>query len=105
MEESPFILKAFEIIASAGSAKSLLMEALAAAKAGNITEAERLCEEADKMLLDAHHMQTALLQEEAAGTTHELGLIIVHSQDHLMTTMLLKDMMGYIIELYRRTTT
>jgi len=103
MEESPLILKSFEIIATAGAGKSLLMEALAEAKAGNIEKAEELCAEADKLLLDAHHAQTALLQEEAGGQSHDIGLITVHSQDHLMTTMLLKDMIEYIIELYRRT--
>jgi len=103
MEESPLVLKAFEIIATAGSSKSLLMEALAEAKAGNIAEAERLCTEADALLLESHHVQTALLQAEAGGVNHDIGLITVHSQDHLMTTMLLKDMILYIIELYRRT--
>ncbi|MFN3633652.1 PTS lactose/cellobiose transporter subunit IIA, partial [Exiguobacterium profundum] len=28
--------------------------------------------------------------------------IMVHGQDHLMTTMLLRDMMQHMIELYRR---
>jgi len=103
MEESPLVLKAFEIIATAGTSRSLLMEALAEAKEGNIDKAESLCTEADTLLLEAHHAQTALLQEEAGGKTHDVGLITIHSQDHLMTTMLLKDTILYIIELYRRT--
>lgn len=103
MQESPLILKSFEIISTAGTAKSLLMQALAAAKSGDIDEAEKLAAEADEMILQSHHIQTALLQAEAGGENNEIGLITVHSQDHLMTTMLLKDMIEYIIELYRRT--
>lgn len=104
MEESPLILKSFEIISTAGTAKSMLMQALKEAKDGNIDEAEKLVKEADEMLLQSHHIQTALLQAEAGGENNQIGLITVHSQDHLMTTMLLKDMIEYIIELYRRTT-
>jgi len=104
MQESPLILKSFEIISTAGTAKSLLMQALKAAKDGDIDEAEKLAKEADEMILQSHHIQTALLQAEAGGESNDIGLITVHSQDHLMTTMLLKDMIEYIIELYRRTT-
>lgn len=104
MEESPLVLQSFQIISTAGTAKSILMQALAAAKSGALEEAENLVNEASEMLLESHHIQTSLLQAEASGLQHDLGLITVHSQDHLMTTMLLKDMMDYIIELYRRTT-
>lgn len=103
VQESPITLKSFEIIATAGTAKSFLMEALKAAKDGNIEEAEKLTKDAEEMLLQSHHVQTALLQAEARGESNDIGFISVHAQDHLMTTMLLKDMMVYMIELFKRT--
>ena len=103
VQESPITLKSFEIISTAGTAKSMLMEALREAKEGNIETAEDLVKQAEEMLLQSHHVQTELLQAEARGEDNEIGFISVHAQDHLMTTMLLKDMMGYIIELYVRT--
>lgn len=103
MNESPLVLKSFEIISTAGTAKSMLMEALRLAKEGKIEEAKKMTKDAEEMLLQSHRIQTELLQAEAQGAQNELGLITVHSQDHLMTTMLLKDMMEYIVELYDRT--
>lgn len=105
IQESPLTLKSFEIISTAGTAKSMLMQALHAAKTGQFEEAEQFVKDAEEMLLQSHHIQTALLQAEAGGASNEIGLISVHAQDHLMTTMLLKDMMHYILELYKRTDT
>lgn len=103
VQDSPLTLKSFEIISTAGTAKSMLMEAMRAAKEGDFVEAEKQYADAQEMIIQSHHIQTALLQAEAGGETNEIGLISVHAQDHLMTTMLLKDMMSYIIELYKRT--
>ena len=30
------------------------------------------------------------------------SVTLMHGQDHLMTTLLLRDMMGHMIELYKR---
>ncbi|MCE4147363.1 PTS lactose/cellobiose transporter subunit IIA, partial [Bacillus velezensis] len=35
------------------------------------------------------------------GKDMELGFIFVHGQDHLMTTLLLRDLIQDFIELYR----
>ncbi|MCB5027939.1 PTS lactose transporter subunit IIA, partial [Streptococcus mutans] len=32
----------------------------------------------------------------------ELSVTLMHGQDHLMTTILLKDLMKHLIELYKR---
>ena len=32
----------------------------------------------------------------------DMGFIFVHGQDHLMTTILLRDIIGDMVELYRR---
>ena len=52
--------------------------------------------------MDAHKSQTELLQEEARGDGVEVGFITVHAQDHLMTTMLLKDVMDTLVDIYRK---
>ena len=43
-----------------------------------------------------------MIQKEAGGEDLELGFIMVHGQDHLMTTILLKELMKHLIELYKR---
>ena len=46
-------------------------------------------------------MQYAMLQEEAAGQMHaEFSIIVVHAQDHLMTTMATIDLIKELSELY-----
>ena len=42
-----------------------------------------------------------LLQEEASGNEQSINIILVHSQDHLMTAMTVRDLAIEIIEIYR----
>jgi PTS system cellobiose-specific IIA component len=90
------------IVVDSGSCRSFAMEAIAMAKEGNFEEAEKNIEEAEKEILKAHHSQTDLIQKEAAGEATEISLLLVHSQDHLMTAMLCKDLAKEFIELYRK---
>lgn len=96
-------LVAFEIIASAGDARSKLFTALQEAESGNFSKSEKLVKEAEESLLKAHRSQTNLLHEEAQGKESSISLLMVHAQDHLMNAMLLKDMMKHMLELYKRT--
>lgn len=92
----------FEIVAFAGDARSKLLEALSKAESGQFDEAEALVEPANACIVEAHHAQTSLLQKEAAGEDLAFSVTLMHGQDHLMTTLLLKDMMSHMIELYKR---
>ncbi|PKE25657.1 PTS lactose/cellobiose transporter subunit IIA [Macrococcoides caseolyticum] len=92
----------FEIVAYAEDARSKLLEALNAAKNGEFYKAEQLVEEADQCIVDAHNAQTSLLVKEASGEDIAYSVTMMHGQDHLMTTLLLKDMMKHMIELYKR---
>lgn len=92
---------AFQIILFAGNGRSSAMEAIQEAKKGNFEEADRLIQEASTELGKAHNFQTKLLQEEAKGNGQSVNVILVHSQDHLMTAMTVRDLAIEIIELYR----
>ena len=92
---------AFQLILHAGNAKSLAMEAMFVAKKGNFDEAEAKLNEADSAFNEAHHVQTDLIQKEAGGTDFDLPLIMIHAQDHLMTTLTLKDLAREIIDLHK----
>lgn len=92
---------AFQIILYAGNGRSSAMEAIQAAKEGDFTEANRLINEANEELVKAHSYQTKLLQEEASGDGNTVSVILVHSQDHLMTAMTLRDLAIEIIEIHR----
>ena len=102
MNREEVTLLGFEIVAYAGDARSKLLEALNAAQAGEFARAESLVEEANACIVEAHHAQTSLLTKEAAGEDLAYSVTMMHGQDHLMTTILLKDVIHHLIELYKR---
>ena len=94
-------MTAFEIISYAGDAKSSAYEALEAANQNDHAGYEAKMEEAENKINEAHKVQYAMLQEEAAGQMHaEFSIIVVHAQDHLMTTMATIDLIKELSELY-----
>ena len=91
-----------EIIVNAGQSRSLCFEALHAARQGNIDEAKSLLREADGYARQAHKMQTKLIEQDAGEGRQLMTLIMVHAQDHLMNSLLARELSEYIIHLYQR---
>ena len=91
----------FEIVAYSGDARSKLLLAIEKAKTKQFNECQALIEQANECLNDAHRAQTELLQLEALGESIEIGFITVHAQDHLMTTILLKDIVNNLMDIYK----
>lgn len=100
LENGPEMIS-FGIIAHAGDARSYAFGALAAAKAGNFEEAEALLKQSNDAAVEAHHMQTELLVNEANGNKTPVDVLLVHAQDHLMTSMLAVEVIKELIELYK----
>lgn len=92
---------AFEIVAYSGDARSKLLEAVKQAKNKNIEKCEELIKEAKECLVDAHKSQTEMIVAEAQGEALEIGFLTVHAQDHLMTTLLLQDIIENLLDIYR----
>lgn len=91
-----------ELIMYGGDAKSNAMEAIQAAKAGDFELATSKVSEAEASLVKAHHSQTGLLTKEAQGNKTEVSLLMVHGQDHLMTSMAFTDLAKEIIDVYKK---
>ncbi|WP_201735040.1 PTS lactose/cellobiose transporter subunit IIA [Carnobacterium maltaromaticum] len=102
MSKEEAAMVGFEIVAFAGEARSKLVLALEEAEKGNFPQADQLIEEANISLLEAHKSQTQMLASEARGESIDIGFIMVHAQDHLMTTLLLKDVMKHLINIYKK---
>ncbi|MGL4990227.1 MAG: PTS lactose/cellobiose transporter subunit IIA [Sarcina sp.] len=90
------------LIMYSGQARSYCMDAIQLAKSGNIVVAQELIENATQELGKAHQSQTGLIQNESAGNKSKVTLLLVHAQDHLMTSITVKDLAIEIIELYSR---
>ncbi|MEX2803749.1 PTS lactose/cellobiose transporter subunit IIA [Streptococcus sp. H31] len=102
MNREETTLLGFEIVAYAGDARSKLLEALTKAENKEFEAAQELIEQANQCIVDAHKAQTELLTKEAQGSDIELSVTLMHGQDHLMTAVLLKDLMKHFIALYKR---
>ncbi|WP_047982651.1 PTS lactose/cellobiose transporter subunit IIA [Ornithinibacillus contaminans] len=92
----------FQIILHGGDGKSHAMEAIQLAKEGDIVGAEAKLLEAEEALNEAHHIQTALIQEEVSGNNSTISLLMVHAQDHLMTAITVKDLAREFVDLYKQ---
>ncbi|QIL46836.1 PTS lactose/cellobiose transporter subunit IIA [Vagococcus coleopterorum] len=90
------------IIINAGNAKSEAMEAIQAAKEGDFESSEKKINYANDALVEAHHSQTGLLTAEAQGSAPDISLLLIHSQDHLMTSIAFSDIAKEVISLYKR---
>lgn len=90
------------IIINAGQSRSLCYEALQHAKNGEFVEANALLKEAQQFANQAHLVQTQLIEaDEGTGKT-KMTLIMVHAQDHLMTSMLAKELVTELIDLHKK---
>ncbi|MCR0197666.1 PTS lactose/cellobiose transporter subunit IIA [[Clostridium] innocuum] len=84
---------AFKLISLAGDAKSMAFEALAAARKKDFKAAEKMIQQCDEKINDAHQVQYQILTQECSGTCDvTLNFMMVHAQDHVMTTVLAKDL-------------
>lgn len=90
----------FEIISYAGDAFSYFFQAVDRAKEGKAEEAEELMKKGDEQMVNAHRAQTSLLTAEATGKKLEYSIIMVHAQDHLMTTLMYERVAKEFISLY-----
>lgn len=90
---------AFQIIASSGHARSLAFEALGASKRGDFSTAEDLIAQSQKACAEAHNAQTEMIAKEASGEKVEVDIIVIHAQDHLMTSMLALELISELLEI------
>lgn len=101
MENEAIDMVSMTIIANSGDARSYAYGALEAAKVGNFEEADELLKKSDESATLAHKAQTDLLFKEANGEHQEVNVLLVHAQDHLMTSMLAVELIKEIILLYK----
>lgn len=90
------------LVVEGGNARSLAMEAMSAAKAGRMDEAEDLMKQCEDALTEAHNAQTDMIQAEIRGEGAAVKLLMVHAQDHLMDALVVKDLAREIIDLYKK---
>lgn len=91
-----------ELIINAGEARSCAMQALYAAKAGRWNDVDQALAEASAATKRAHDTQTMLIGMDEGTGKIPVNLIMVHAQDHIMTSMLAREMIEELIEVHRQ---
>ena len=81
----------FEIISSVGMARSLYIEAIQEAKAGNFEQAQELIKQGDESFTEGHHSHAKLIQQEAGGEATQMTLLLTHAEDQLMSAEAFKS--------------
>ncbi|MFO1442090.1 PTS lactose/cellobiose transporter subunit IIA [Bacillus sp. Bva_UNVM-123] len=90
----------FHMILHGGNGRSSAMEAIAAAREANFVKAKEKLQESAEAIVEAHKVQTALIQAELQEEKAMISLLMVHAQDHLMNAMTIKDLAAEFVHLY-----
>lgn len=90
------------IISTAGDSKAKAFEALKKVKTGDYEGAKALLKESRKIDLEAHKIQTQLIQSEMdpEADKTQISLLMVHAQDHYMTSQLARDVIEALVEVF-----
>ena len=91
----------FNIICFAGNARIMCIEALGLSRQGKFYEAEKLIAEAEEELNKSHGFQSKLIMAEADGDELTPNILLIHSQDHLMNAITVKDMAKEMMEMHK----
>ena len=95
-------LISFGLISTAGTAKSMAMNAIKCAREGDLAGADDQLEQMEGPSLEAHNAQTDLLMKEAQGDHVLVDVLLVHAQDHLMGSILAGELAKEIVALYKK---
>lgn len=95
-------LISFQIISAVGTARSMYIEAIQLAKAGDIEDAEKLMEEGQQVFVQGHHAHAQLIQKEASGEKTEFALLLMHAEDQLMSAEAFGILAQEFIDIYKR---
>ncbi|MGI8384904.1 PTS lactose/cellobiose transporter subunit IIA [Robertmurraya sp. P23] len=87
-----------DIILASGNARGYLLESMEYLKPKNEEKISELFGLAQKELTEAHRSQTSLLTLEAKGDDVKMTVLLVHAQDHLMTTITIRDLVEKFVE-------
>lgn len=91
-----------QIIVYSGKAKNNYLLALRSCKERQFEKGRQLIQEAEIMLAKAHKTHLDLIQREVSGKHTESSLILMHAEDHLMSTNTIKELVKELLEIFER---
>lgn len=101
MDQDEIQSVAFTIILHSGNSRTLVHEGFGLMRNKEFEQAEEKLDEANNELTAAHQSQTSLMQKYTSGEDVNMDIIMVHAQDHLMTTITLREVAIEMLSLYK----
>ena len=86
-----------QLIVKSSKVTTLAMQSVKSALAGDISSARHLLDEARAKGVEAHNVQTEMIQQEIRGEGASPTLLSVHAQDHFMNSHLLLEVVNIIV--------
>jgi len=86
-----------QLIVKSSKVTTLAMQSVKSALAGDISSARGILDEAKAKGVEAHNVQTEMIQQEIRGEGDSPTLLSVHAQDHFMNSHLLLEVVNIIV--------
>lgn len=93
---------AVQMITFVGTARSCYLEAIHAAKKGDMEKAEALMQEGKENFTQGHHAHADILTKEADGEPVAFSMILMHAEDQLMSAEGFRMIAEEFIDVYRK---
>lgn len=90
------------LILHSGNARSKVIQALREYREGNVVESDNLLVQAEEDLKVAHQIHFKMVQQEASGEKVEFALLLMHAEDHLMSTLSMKELVKELLDLFKQ---
>lgn len=95
--------QSMQLILHSGVGRSTVIEAIRdMLKDGDVQAAKEKIAEAGKEIGEAHDIQTAMMSAECDGQPVEKSILLIHAQDHFMSSLVVRDMAQLMVELYEK---
>ena len=86
-----------QLILKSSKATGQVLAAIQAAQEGDAATSQDLLTQAQALNIEAHNLQTGLIQAELQGQAAPASLLAVHAQDHFMNSHLLVQVADILI--------
>lgn len=91
-------MQIFQLISTAGTAKSMYIEAVKKAKEGNYDDARALIKQGEECYIEGHHIHSSMITD----VTSYVNLILAHAEDQMMNAETIRLMAEEIIDLHEK---
>lgn len=91
----------FQLILHSGNARARLFSPSGNTATGSVQKAEELLQQAEDDLQQSHDIHFQMIQKEAGGGKNEFSLLLLHAEDHLMSTLTMKELVSELLELFK----